>query len=456
MFGVQQLLLRIIASLWRRRHLVLPLLVFAMLPILIDILKPSTFFVSRMDAVLMTLMVSVGLSLAYVALRTFVVFRTLSAQITSLSDRISSADQDKSALKTAVFRISNEIKSNSKTNFDTCVRLEKEHVSLKSLVDQNGSLFSKLSGNLSTLKIELDDLTSKIDESHKSNEELHQLQRELSEKNAPIVQQGQANFEAISKNTKIVSDLVEKVSELDTQIDGLERNSVGLDIAVVARSLRTLWLGGSGFERRTRELEREHGHVLLMDMLALIERENPGSLAGKSLIEIGMTREPYRSQRSTQKLGLFAALLDLRYIGVDIDPENVANAKKILPYLNPGAQSYISKGEDFLRLHSGTIDFVYLDAYDFYHDNHSVDRQEVYKKHLGSEISDEQCWKMHADCAETLIKRLSPDGVVALDDTWKSSAGEWQGKGKLAVPMFIDAGFEIIASSENTVCFKRK
>lgn len=518
---------RMISSLWRRRLMALPILIVALIPIAIQLLWPNRLFDSVFDATLVTVVSSIGIALAYVSLRAYISFRTLSSQVNQLSDWISILERKKSHLNTDVAKLSKRVEGSAASVEEVAANLD-SFASVRGIEDRVERIETNnriLSSGQNTLENRLRSLTADGVSSAQLYEDLAKVQRELrlvvednaatlnelsrdisvidggldgvvssAERNqheivslweraasveatlnsvAPATEKSQRDIEALSARTSKTAleaeNAVTKSGELQQELKSLEHDaasikdqigelntySVGLDIAVVARSLRTLWLGGSGIERRTRELDREHGHVLLMDMLAVIERENPGTLAGKSLIEVGMTREPYRSQRSTQKLGLFAALMDLYYIGVDIDPKNVNNAKNILAYLNPGAQAYVSKGEDFLRLHSGTIDFVYLDAYDFYHDNHSHERQEVYRTRLGSEISDEQCWKMHADCAETIIKRLSPGGVVALDDTWKSVDGEWQGKGKLAAPMFLDAGFKEMARTEQTVCFKR-
>lgn len=248
----------------------------------------------------------------------------------------------------------------------------------------------------------------------------------------------------------------EKATQAAAQrLDDMQRTSVGLDLAAVALNLRPLWLGGTQNDRRVREIEREHGHAVLMAALVDEEAKARGTLAGKTLIEIGMTREPVLGQRSTQKLAFFAALTDMRFIGVDMDGKNVHEAKRFMPYLNPGAQFVAQKGEDFLRLHPGPIDYVYLDAFDFDHGKHSEARQERYRQNLGTEINDEACWKMHADCAKTLVKRLSPGGIVALDDTWTDGEGRYHGKGKLAMPILLEAGFKVVAQTPMTICLRR-
>lgn len=248
-----------------------------------------------------------------------------------------------------------------------------------------------------------------------------------------------------------------RISELQrTKLSRLEQDSVGLDLVSAIRSLRPLWLGGSSSERSVNEVDIEHGHAMLMQVLADREKEQPGYLSGRTLIEIGITRELSRLQRSTQKLTIFSLLMDMAHVAIDMDPKNVARAKKDLPLLNPGVRVVEQKGEEFLRLHRGAMDFVYLDAFDFEHDNHSEARKTSYRDNLGAEITNEACWEMHANCAESVLAKMPVGGVVALDDTWREQDGTFTGKGKLAVPLLIDGGFRIVAESKTAVCLTRE
>ena len=239
------------------------------------------------------------------------------------------------------------------------------------------------------------------------------------------------------------------------KVEKIGREEVGLDIVSALRPLHSLWVGGSAVETFKSQPEVEHGHALMMAALIDAEAANPGILAGKTLIEIGTTRERINQQGSTEKLAIFTAMTGMSFITVDMDPDNTEHAKQILRYLNPAAQAVTAKGEDYLKLHSGTVDFVYIDAFDFYHDNHSEERRSKYRRFLNTDISNEECWRMHELCAETILRRMSGDGLVTLDDTWTDSSGQFAGKGKLAVPLLLQNGFEIVARSSKALTLRR-
>jgi FkbM family methyltransferase len=239
------------------------------------------------------------------------------------------------------------------------------------------------------------------------------------------------------------------------KLGALESRSVSLHLAVALRLMRPLWIGGSAVEALAHMPEVEHGHELMMAVLADEEQENPGVLAGKTLIEIGTTRENVPAQGSTQKLAVFTALTGMRFVTVDMDPANTKAAGGVLRYLNPAAQAVTARGESFLPAHPGPLEYVYLDAFDFDHPNHAEARRERYRKILGTDIADPACWKMHEDCAATLVARMDIGAVVVLDDTWTNEHGEYEGKGKLATPLLLASGFEIIARTKRTVALRR-
>lgn len=239
----------------------------------------------------------------------------------------------------------------------------------------------------------------------------------------------------------------------DSRIEAVERNSLSFDIVSTLRGIRSLLFGHNVLRQQETV---EHGHTVLLAALADAERAAPGLLDGKTLIEVGTTRERILNQGSTEKLAIFTGLVGMGFITVDMDPDNTAHAQKILPYLNPMAKAVTAKGEDFLADYDGSIDFVYLDAFDFEHGKHSEHRREQYRKHLGTDISDEACWRMHEICAEILVKRMQPGGIVALDDTWTDEDGNYQGKGKLAMSLLLESGFEIIVRTPMAVALKRR
>ncbi|WP_233205226.1 glycosyltransferase [Alkalicaulis satelles] len=240
-----------------------------------------------------------------------------------------------------------------------------------------------------------------------------------------------------------------------SRIKTVKSQSVSLHMASALRAMRPFWTGGSAVEALKSQAELEHGHELMMAVLADEEKTAPGALSGKTLIEIGTTREDQPGQGSTQKLAMFCALTGMRFISVDMDPDNTKQASKVIPYINPAAQLLTSKGETYLRQHAAPLEYVYLDAFDFDHGNHSEARQARYRKHLGTEINDPECWRMHEDCAETIINRMVEGGVVVLDDTWTDDEGRYAGKGKLAMPLLLGNGFEIIARTRRTYALRK-
>jgi FkbM family methyltransferase len=246
-----------------------------------------------------------------------------------------------------------------------------------------------------------------------------------------------------------------RLAGFETALSTAQARAVSLDVVSALRAMRPFWLGGSAVEQLKGQPEVEHGHALLMAVLADEAAGRPDCLAGKTIIEIGSTRERDAAQGSTEKLAIFTTMTGMRFVTVDMDPLNTKHAERVLRYLNPAAQAVTAKGEDYLAIHAGPLDIVYLDAFDFCHDNHSKERKERYDTILHTDINDEECWRMHLSCAETIVARMPEGGIVALDDTWTDSSGNYAGKGKLAMPFLLDHGFEIIARTRRTVALRR-
>lgn len=192
----------------------------------------------------------------------------------------------------------------------------------------------------------------------------------------------------------------------------------------------------------------EHGHTSMMRYI----KDNNIKTRGKVMVEIGSTREKYHQQQSTTKLGRFCNENGILFITVDMDPENTEVAKKDLKDINLSFKAICKKGEDYLRDYEGEIDFIYLDAYDFYHKYHSEKRKKRYIEILGDTINDESCWKMHYECAVHLADKMSSHGLVVFDDTHEIEKGVFKGKGKTAVPYFITKGFKVESDyNENVI-----
>jgi hypothetical protein len=193
----------------------------------------------------------------------------------------------------------------------------------------------------------------------------------------------------------------------------------------------------------------EHGHSLLLTWLGAAP---PRSLdRPRVMIEIGTTRERVPGQGST----LLCVELGIDFLTVDMDPRNSAVARRMFRRLGLPFRAVTAKGEDFLAAWDGPIDYCFLDAYDFDHGKHSELRQSRYETFLGSRIADEQCHQMHLDCAVSLVEKLSPDGVICFDDTWKDADGLWTAKGKTAMPYLLGNGFCVIEARNRAALLVR-
>lgn len=201
----------------------------------------------------------------------------------------------------------------------------------------------------------------------------------------------------------------------------------------------------------------EHGHELLLAHLKLQMprlREQLGERQAV-LIEIGTTREDVPGQSSTRKLAEHCRAAGIHFITVDMDPQNARGAANLFQELGVQYKTVTRKGEDFLREYGGPLDFVFLDAYDFDHGKHSERRQSRYNKFLGAPIDEAECHRMHLDCVQSVARKLSPFGVICIDDTWLDD-GRWCAKGTLAMPYLLENCFELVDVRNRAALLRRR
>lgn len=208
--------------------------------------------------------------------------------------------------------------------------------------------------------------------------------------------------------------------------------------------------------RETEQSRHEHGHELLLAYLKLQIPRLLAQAGGRrmKMVEIGTTREQVPGQGSTRKLGEFCTTHGIDFVTVDMDPHNSRSAERLFESLSMPYRAITMKGEDYLRQLTEPVDFVFLDAYDFDHGGHSELRQSRYVKFLGSRIDEAACHQMHLDCAESLLRWLTPHGIICVDDTWTED-GVWTAKGKLAMPFLLENGFELIDARNRAALLKR-
>jgi tetratricopeptide (TPR) repeat protein len=199
-----------------------------------------------------------------------------------------------------------------------------------------------------------------------------------------------------------------------------------------------------------------HGHDLLLAHLKARPATPADQLEARALtlVEIGSTRELVPGQGSTAELAAFCKDQNIHFITVDMDPQNSRFAQACFDGLKTNFHAVTQRGEDFLAAYSGRLDFVFLDAYDFDHGNHSELRQSRYERFLGARISDEECHQMHLKCAMAIVQKLSPDGLVCFDDTWIED-GLWVAKGTTAMPYLLENGFEVVEARNRAAILRR-
>lgn len=230
------------------------------------------------------------------------------------------------------------------------------------------------------------------------------------------------------------------------------RKRIGSDDADFSQTLANTYRS----MREAEQSRREHGHELLLAHLKLCLPRLKAQLDGRqlSMVEVGTTRENVPGQGSTRKLAEFCHQETIGFVTVDMDPHNTHVARRMFERLSMNFQAVAMKGEDYFRARQEQVDFAFLDAYDFDHGQHSDLRQSRYVKYLGSRIDEEACHRMHLDCAQSLSRLLSPQGVICVDDTWLED-GHWKAKGTLAIPFLLEHGFEIIDARNRAALLRR-
>lgn len=223
--------------------------------------------------------------------------------------------------------------------------------------------------------------------------------------------------------------------------------------AAMQGKLRQAWNAALAGE----QARKEHGHELLLSHLRL-HLQSMQAAAGHrrlQLVEIGTTRENVPGQGSTRKLAEFCRDHGLDFVTVDMDPHNTRMAEQLFAEMQVPFEAVTMKGEDYLRARAAPVDLAFLDAYDFDHGKHSELRQSRYVKFLGARIDEEACHRMHLDCAQSLMRLLSPQGLVCIDDTWLDEQGHWTAKGTLAMPHLLDQGFVLIDARNRAALLAR-
>jgi hypothetical protein len=251
-----------------------------------------------------------------------------------------------------------------------------------------------------------------------------------------------------------------RLNSADESIDALyESMAVGrlADVEHIAISAALMAASPAVQSQSVHLPASQHGHALLIREL-FVDSANNEILppeANVHLLEIGTTRERWWPQMSTHRLASVCRALHLKMLTVDVDPVGVDAVQDIEAHYPDVVTAATERGEVLLENWEGALPpYIYLDGYDFDHPGHSQERQERYLELQGKKISDESCWEMHRRCAVAFIEKCSRGGKVVFDDAFYDGK-HWSGKGKTAIPLMLDNGFEIVSATQATVLLQK-
>jgi hypothetical protein len=214
-------------------------------------------------------------------------------------------------------------------------------------------------------------------------------------------------------------------------------------------------------QRLTNARKAKHkGHELIQKHETLIS----SMLNAQSIIiEIGSDREA----GSTKVLAQLAKNNDAHFITVDVDEQATERAQSIIDKIDPSFQAINDYGEKYLAGFNKPVQLIYLDAFDLPGDWHSPEVIDSYH-HRKTELTLENCHKMHLDCVREIHTNMPAGSFVCFDDVnpvgpsgnmlfekVSSSHMLWSGKGKTAIPFLVENGFHIIDNIRASVLLRK-
>jgi hypothetical protein len=174
------------------------------------------------------------------------------------------------------------------------------------------------------------------------------------------------------------------------------------------------------------------------------------------ILEIGAER----GEGSTQHFYNFCEKNNLCFITVDFEVQAVNRAKYISRdgISNQWAFVYHSTGEDFLENVFPTMDkkitFAYLDNFDWLWEGSESDSfygpARVLYQSYGIEMNNKNSQLAHLEQAKLVNKFSSENCHILLDDTYENTAGDYNGKGGMAVPYLLSKNWNIINQYDTT------
>ena len=160
-------------------------------------------------------------------------------------------------------------------------------------------------------------------------------------------------------------------------------------------------------------------------------------MQGKTIVEIGCMRQPMNHSLdqfvpyccNDGHSTMFWASTGLDVHTVDINPRSIEIVKQSCA-AHPNVHATCGDGVQFVRDFPGTIDLLFLDAWD-------ADE--------GSPFAEK-----HLEAYQAARDKLAPSSLVLIDDTDVSFGG----KGRLTIPAVIRDGFELLLIGRQTMLLR--
>jgi len=170
-------------------------------------------------------------------------------------------------------------------------------------------------------------------------------------------------------------------------------------------------------------------------------------------IEIGSER----GAGSTYLLAKQCKKWNMPFITIDAAEIRTKDASIIVKNINPEFKAINDLGEIFLQQYDKkNIGVCYLDAFDLVVDDHNLDTEFVKTySERNVDINNEAAYKMHYDACVSLIEKTVPGGFICFDDVWLNDQNIWEGKGKTAIPLILENGFELVGYRKTSALFQK-
>lgn len=199
----------------------------------------------------------------------------------------------------------------------------------------------------------------------------------------------------------------------------------------------------------------EHGHALLIRVLIYRDHFNSQPIK-TSIVEVGSAREYHSNQLSTFKLSYMAKRIGYTLYSIDMDPANISRNIEVSEAFSLPVNYVVSDANKYLAKFKEQFDLIYLDGFDYIHENHSQERKEAYIRNLNLELSQDNCDSSNLELVRVICSLEHKPKYIIFDDIWKDNKNQFQGKGYLACDFLLENHYDLYFHSRETGLFVKK